>query len=156
MVTNTGTSQIDILDLSNPASPVAIGFIGITPYGGGVNSVSVRDGKVAAAVKGFEKTDLGKAVIFKPTDYAVEAQVPVGALPDMITYSPDGAYILTANEGEPNDAYTIDPPGTVSLIAVKQNYAVTAIDFSNFASQKAALQAKGLRVFGRVQVLLKT
>lgn len=148
VVTNTGTSQIDILDLSNPTSPVTIGFIDIAPYGGGVNSVSIRDGKVAAAVEGFEKTDPGKAVIFKTTDYAVVEQVPVGALPDMITYSRDGAYILTANEGEPNDAYTIDPPGTVSIIAVKENYAVTTIDFSHFASQKAALQAKGLRVFG--------
>jgi hypothetical protein len=124
VVTNTGTSQIDILDLSDPALPVTIGFIDITPYGGGVNSVAVCNGRVAAAVEGFEKTDAGKAVIFRTTDYFMLAQVPLGALSDMITYSGDGSYILTANEGEPNDAYTLDPPGTVSIINVKENYAV--------------------------------
>jgi hypothetical protein len=148
VVTNTGKSQIDVLDLSNPASPVITGFIDITPYGGGVNSVAVREGKLAAALEGFEKTDQGKVVVFKTSDYAVLAQVPAGALPDMIAFSADGKYILTANEGEPNDDYSIDPPGTVSIISVMENYAVTNVDFSAFASQKAALVSKGLRVFG--------
>lgn len=147
-VTNTGTSRIDVLDLSNPALPTLIGFIDIAPYGGGVNSVAVSNGKVAAAIEGFEKTDPGKVVVFKTTDYSVIAQVAAGALPDMISFSPDGAYILTANEGEPNDDYTIDPVGTVSIISVKNNYAATYVDFSAFASQQALLQSKGLRVFG--------
>lgn len=149
VVTNTGSStQIDILNLSNPAAPVITGFIDIRPYGGFVNSVSVKDGKLAAAVEGFVKTDPGKAIVFKTTDYSVIKQVPVGAQPDMITFSYDGKYILTANEGEPNAAYTIDPAGTVSIISVSNDYAVTTLDFSSFASRQAALQAKGLRVFG--------
>jgi DNA-binding beta-propeller fold protein YncE len=148
VVTNAGTSQIDVLDLSNPAAPAVVGSIDITPYGGGVNSVSVKKGTVAAAVEGVEKTDGGKVVIFKTTDYSLVTQVPVGALPDMITFSADGRYILTANEGEPNDDYTIDPVGSVSIISVKDNYAVTNVDFSSFASQKEALMSKGLRVFG--------
>lgn len=148
-VTNSGSStQIDVLDFSNPALPVRIGSIDISPYGGGVNSVAVSDGKLAAAVEGFVKTDAGKVVIFKTTDYTVIKQVAAGALPDMLTYSPDGKYILSANEGEPSDDYTIDPAGTVSIISVKDDYAVTTLDFSGFASQQAALRAKGLRVFG--------
>ncbi|MEI9911892.1 MAG: choice-of-anchor I family protein [Bacteroidota bacterium] len=66
----------------------------------------------------------------------------------MITYSYDGKYILTANEGEPATDYLADPLGTVSIISVKDNYTVTTLDFSGFASQQTALQAKGLRVFG--------
>lgn len=148
-VTNSGSStQIDVLDFSNPALPVRIGSIDISPYGGGVNSVAVSDGKLAAAVEGFVKTDAGKVVIFKTTDYTVIKQVAAGALPDMLTYSPDGKYILSANEGEPSDDYTNDPAGTVSIISVKDDYAVTTLDFSGFASQQSALQAKGLRVFG--------
>ena len=148
VVTNTGVTQIDILDLSNPAAPVLAGFIDISSYGGGVNSVAVYNGKLAAAVEGFNKTDDGKVVVFKTTDYAVVKQVTVGVLPDMVTYTYDGKYILTANEGEPNADYSYDPVGSVSIISVNQNYSVTTLDFSSFASQVNTLKAKGLRLFG--------
>lgn len=149
VVTNSGGfSKIDVLNLSNPSAPAIIGFIDISPYGGGVNSVSVSDGKLAAAVEGFVKTDPGKVVVFKTSDHSVIKQIQVGALPDMITFSYDGKYILTANEGEPNDSYTIDPNGTVSIISVKENYSATTLDFSAFSSQASALKTKGLRIFG--------
>ena len=90
----------------------------------------------------------GKVVIFSTTDYSIVKEVTVGALPDMILYSPDGKYILTANEGEPNGDYTVDPFGTVSIISVKNNYAVNTLDFSAFAGMQAELQTKGLRFFG--------
>ncbi|MGZ8539191.1 MAG: choice-of-anchor I family protein [Chitinophagaceae bacterium] len=148
-VTNSGSStQIDVLDLSNPGLPVRLGSIDISPYGGGVNSVAVSDGRLAAAVEGFIKTDAGKVVIFKTSDHTVVKQVIAGALPDMLAYSYDGKYILSANEGEPSTDYTNDPLGTVSIISVKDNYAVTTLDFSGFSSQQASLKAKGLRVFG--------
>lgn len=148
VVTNFGTTRIDVLDLTNPALPVIIGQISIAPYGGGVNSVAVHDGKVAAAVEGFAKTDNGKVVIFRTTDYSVVKEIPVGALPDMITYSMDGEVLMTANEGEPSDDYLIDPVGSVSIISVKHNYRVSTIDFSSFNSQKNDLIARGLRVYG--------
>lgn len=148
VVTNSGgATEIDVVDFKNPALPVSIGKIDISPYGGGVNSVSVHDGKLAAAVEGFSKTDNGKVVVFKTSDYALVKQITVGALPDMVTYSPDGRWILTANEGEPNDAYTIDPIGSVSIISTS-NYSATTLDFSAFAGQEASLKSKGLRIFG--------
>ncbi|RZL16991.1 MAG: alkaline phosphatase, partial [Pedobacter sp.] len=58
-------------------------------------------------------------------------------------------YIMSANEGEPNAAYTNDPSGTVSIISVADNYAVTTIDFSSMAGQQADLMSKGLRIFGK-------
>lgn len=148
VVTNTGVTQIDILDLTNPAAPVPIGTISISPYGGGVNSVDVSNGKLAAAVEGFVKTDNGKVVVFKTSDYSLVKQIPVGALPDMVKYTYDGKYIITANEGEPSADYTVDPAGSVSFIRVFQDYAVTTVDFAGFAGQEAALKTKGFRRFG--------
>jgi hypothetical protein len=40
-------------------------------------------------------------------------EITVGAGYD---YFPDGNFIMTANEGEPNDTYSIDPDGSVLLL----------------------------------------
>jgi len=149
VVNNTaGNNRIDVVNLSNPSIPVLITTIPISSYGGLVNSVYVKDGKLAAAIEATIKTNNGKVVVFNTTTYAELAVIAVGALPDMVTFSPDGNFILSANEGEPNDAYTIDPLGTVSIIDVEDNYSVTTLDFSGFAPQAVQLKAGGLRVFG--------
>ncbi len=149
VVNNTANNnRIDVVDLSNPSAPVLITTIPISIYGGLVNSVYVKNGKLAAAIEATVKTNAGKVVVFNTETNAEIAVRTVGAQPDMVTFSPDGKLILSANEGEPNDAYTIDPLGTVSIIDVENNYAVTTLDFSGFASQAAQLKAGGLRVFG--------
>lgn len=145
---STSVNQIDVLDMSNPAAPAKIHTINVAGYGGFVNSLDVFDGKLAAAIEATVKQDNGKVVVFKTSDYSEVKVITVGALPDMITYSKDGKYILTANEGEPNDTYTNDPVGSVSIIEVSNNYAVTTLDFSGFAAQEATLKAQGLRIFG--------
>jgi hypothetical protein len=65
----------------------------------------------------------------------------------MITFSPDGKYVLTANEGEPDNSYTNDPEGSISIITVA-DYSVTTINFANFANQETALKSNGFRIFG--------
>jgi DNA-binding beta-propeller fold protein YncE len=146
---SAGNNRIEVVDLTNPALPVVIGNINIAVYGGLVNSVSVSNGKLAAAIEAIPKTNNGKVVVFNTTTHEAIAVVTVGALPDMITFTPDGNFILTANEGEPNEPYTIDPLGTVSIIDVNDNYAVTTLDFSSFASRAAELKTKGFRLFGK-------
>lgn len=149
VVNNDGGSKIDVVDLTNPTKPVFVESIDISMYGGGVNSVDVKNGLLAAAIEADIKTDNGKVVVFETTGYAEIATVEVGALPDMVTFTPDGRYILTANEGEPNDSYTVDPVGTVSFISVGKGFSVKTLDFSGFESQEMVLKSKGLRIFGK-------
>lgn len=147
-VVNNGTvNKIDVIDFKDPSNMKVIGSISMLPYGGAVNSVAVSEGKLAAAIESTDKQANGKVAVFKTSDYSEIKVINVGALPDMITFSPDGKYIMTANEGEPNDSYTNDPAGTISIISVA-DYAVTTLDFSSFASQQTALAAKGFRIFG--------
>ncbi|TWR30281.1 alkaline phosphatase [Mucilaginibacter pallidiroseus] len=141
-------NKIDVIDFKDPANMKDIGSISVAPYGGYVNSLAVSEGKLAAAIESTNKQANGKVAVFKTDDYSEVKVITVGALPDMITYSPDGKFILTANEGEPSDDYKNDPPGSISIISVADNYAVTTVDFSAFAGQKAALMAKGFRIFG--------
>lgn len=145
-VNNSGTNQIDVIDLSDPTKPAKIGKIDLTPYEGASNSVSVSNGKLAVALESTtNKQGNGKVVIFNTSDYSLIKQVTVGALPDMITFSPDGKFIMTANEGEPNTDYSQDPNGTISIIDTN-TYTVTTLDFSSFSGQAAALAKDGFRI----------
>ncbi len=147
-VNNGTTNKIDVIDFANPASISVIHSISMAPYGGYVNSVDAYNGKLAAAIESTDKQAAGKVVVFNTTTYAEEKVITVGSLPDMVTFSPDGKYILSANEGEPNTTYTNDPEGSVSIIDVANNYAVKTVNFSAFSSQLAELTSKGFRVFG--------
>ncbi|URC11206.1 choice-of-anchor I family protein [Flavobacterium sp. B183] len=145
-VNNSGTNQIDVIDISDPTKPIKIGKIDLTPYEGASNSVAVYDGKLAVALEStLNKQGNGKVVIFNTSDYSLIKQVTVGALPDMITFSPDGKFIMTANEGEPNTDYTQDPNGSISIIETA-TYAVTTLDFSSFSGQAEALKKEGFRI----------
>ena len=146
-VNNGATNKIDVIDLSNPDRATVINSIALVTYGGYVNSVDVYDGKLAAAIESTNKQANGKVVVFNTATLAEIKVIEVGALPDMITFTKDGQYILTANEGEPNDAYTVDPEGTVSIIKVA-DYTVRTINFSALESQLATLAAKGFRIYG--------
>ena len=151
VVNNDGSNnRIDVLDFSNPAAPGKIGEIIIAPFGGVINSVAVSGKKVAGAIEAVPKTQPGKVVVFDTEDYSVIREITVGALPDMVTFSPDGKYIVTANEGEANNYLpgNSNPIGTISIIEIERNYAVTTLDFSSFEPQKEALMAKGFRIFG--------
>jgi DNA-binding beta-propeller fold protein YncE len=145
---NNGTvNKIDVIDLANPSAVSVGSSISMLPYGGFVNSVDAYNGKLAAAIESTNKQSNGKVVVFNTSTLAEIKSVEVGALPDMVTFTKDGQYILTANEGEPNDAYTVDPEGSVSIIRVS-DYTVRTVNFSALESQLATLATKGFRIYG--------
>ncbi|MCB9333738.1 MAG: esterase-like activity of phytase family protein [Lewinellaceae bacterium] len=144
--TSAGPNTLSVLDLSNPATPTLIQTIDLSPYGAGPNSVAAGNGVVAVAVAADPKTDPGSVLFFTP-DGGFLAQIPVGANPDMLVFSPDKTKLLIANEGEPNDDYTVDPPGSITIIDVA-NFSTTTLDFSAFNDKKTYLQNKGIRIFG--------
>ncbi|SDQ72118.1 Por secretion system C-terminal sorting domain-containing protein [Chryseobacterium soldanellicola] len=143
------TDVFDIINFSNPTSPAVVNTINMAPYGG-ITSIAVKNGIVAAASPNANPQQNGSVVFFDINGNFLK-QVTVGALPDMITFSPDGTKVMTANEGEPNDAYTVDPEGTVSIIDISGGVGnltqsnVTTLNFNAFDSQLASLTATGLR-----------
>ena len=148
--TSAGPNTLTIIDLADPSMPILVTELDLSPYGAGPNSVAVADGIVVVAVEADPKTDPGKVVFFD-TDGVYMHEVTVGALPDMITFSPDGSYVLTADEGEPDDDYLIDPVGSVSVIDISagvMSASVTTITFADYNDKKVHLQNKGVRIFG--------
>jgi len=151
-VANSIGGKLDVLSLADPAAIVTVGSIDIKSYGG-LNSVAVRGGVVACAIENSSPQQNGSIVFFDQNG-AFLKQVTVGAMPDMITFSPDGRSVLTANEGEPNAAYTTDPEGSVSVIDISGGIAgltqanVTTATFAAYNGQEATLRAQGIRIYG--------
>jgi 2',3'-cyclic-nucleotide 2'-phosphodiesterase/3'-nucleotidase/5'-nucleotidase len=153
-VTNAFANTVDVLDISDPTNPVLDFTIDLSPYGAGVNSVAIRKGVIAVAVESDPKQNPGKVVFFNRQGQ-FESYVTVGALPDMITFTPNAKFLVVANEGEPNSDYTVDPMGTVSIISLGANPAkkiknlkqkhVTTVDFTAFNGMTLD---PSIRIFG--------
>jgi DNA-binding beta-propeller fold protein YncE len=148
-VVNAAATTVDVLDIRNPAAPTLVATIDASTLGDSANSVAVKDGLVAVAIQAVEKTDPGLVAVYDSSSLQLLKTFPAGALPDMLTFGADGKSIVVANEGEPNDEYTVDPEGSVTYIDLRKglNKAVVyQIGFGGF--QREALLAKGVRLFG--------
>ena len=162
-VVNAQSETVDIVDLSSPSNPVLSATLDVSADVaaarsdvasaddlGAANSVSVNGGVVAVAIEASPKTDPGYVAFYQTSDGSFLSAVQVGALPDMVTFSPNGNFVITANEGEPNSDYTVDPDGTISVIDVSGGAAsvldadVATLDFSSFAA--ADLRDLGVRL----------
>ncbi len=153
-VANSVANRIDIVNFANPSAPVALTSINVSALGGSINSVATRDGLIAAAIENTNKVLPGKVVLFNPNGQILK-EVTTGVLPDMVAFSPDGRYVVTADEGEPNDDYSVDPEGSITIIDLAGGIAslsqanVTTARFTAFDEQKAFLRSIGVRLYGR-------
>ena len=145
-VTNGAIPEISVFDLSDIHNPVRLDPIVCTTVGN-PNSVAVSNGILAVALAREAVDAPGVVELFRTEDQVGIGVHDVGVLPDMVTFTPNGEYILTANEGEPNDDYTIDPHGSVSIVNVSSRE-VTTMNFEGFNGMEAALEEDGFRVFG--------
>ncbi len=106
-----GLKGVDVLNASTGA---LVQHIDTSAFGE-ANSVAVFNGLVAVAVAAPTKTDAG-TVRFYDAGRSFLGATTVGALPDMLAFSPDGSRLLVANEGE--RSASVDPAGSVSIIDV--------------------------------------
>ena len=151
-VVNANKGALDILSLADPANPTLEDTLLTDDISAGseVNSVAVHGDLVAIAVQAGTKTDTGFLALYDATTLERVSFVPVGALPDMVAFTPDGHYVLTANEGEPNDDYSVDPEGSISVIDIRDpaDPVEARATFTAFNGQQADLKAAGVRIYG--------
>jgi DNA-binding beta-propeller fold protein YncE len=135
-VTNTlwvaGVSGVDVLDL---ATGTRVGGRIDTTAFGSINSVAIHNGVAAFAIESTVRTDPGVVKFYDTTTRALTGgtnSITVGALPDMLTFTKNGAKLLVANEATPSvygpltsvpgafprsyGPAAVDPVGTVSII----------------------------------------
>jgi DNA-binding beta-propeller fold protein YncE len=148
---NASAASVDVLDINNPNNPQLIGTIDATALGAEANSVTVSKGIVAVAIEAEDAQADGVVAFYDAVDLGLINSVAVGSMPDMVTFTPNGRYLLVANEGEPNDDYSIDPEGSISIIDLKHGVShakVLNADFRRFNDKADKLREKGIRIFG--------
>ena len=154
-VVNGRDRRLDVLDILDPSNPTKVAQVDMSPYGNVVNSVAIHDGLIAVAMEANVKTSPGNVVLLD-RDLNVVNVIQAGALPDMVTFSPDGRWLLVANEGEPNtynnfgsetNGPSVDPEGTVTIIDLATGPATPIVRTATFTAFNGALPP-GVRIDG--------
>jgi DNA-binding beta-propeller fold protein YncE len=136
----SGVSGVDMLDAKTGSFLQRIDRSAF----GSVNSVSIHGGIAAFAIESSTRTDAGVVKLYDTTTRTLTSgvnSIAAGALPDMLTFTKDGAKLLVVNEGTPGTYGALtsppdtfprtfgpglaDPAGSVSIIDMGSR-AVTA------------------------------
>ncbi|WP_193049909.1 choice-of-anchor I family protein [Pseudoalteromonas undina] len=138
-----------IVTATNLASAITLSLNENTP--GDANSIAIDANNQLLAVA-MAATSMGE--VGQIAFYNISGDTPVfiknltvGALPDMVAFSHDGAKVVVANEGEPNGDYSIDPEGTISIIDITNGTIADnalSINFQDYNNKQAELEAQGL------------
>jgi DNA-binding beta-propeller fold protein YncE len=147
-----GVVGVDVLNASNGS---LVQHIDTTAFGS-VNSVAIKNGVAAFAIESSTRSDPGSVRFYDTATRANTGSVAVGALPDMLTFTPDGSRLLVANEGTPNVVFdasgdvvsstygtrigntvprvfgpgSVDPAGSVSIIDMTTRAVVATPGFA--------------------------
>ncbi|WP_160061142.1 choice-of-anchor I family protein [Psychromonas sp. L1A2] len=145
-VVNAQSGKIDVLNSNNIDSPTLANSLNIkadikqhlNEEAGAANSVDVYNGLLAVAIEAKNKTDTGWVAFYDTSDLHFLSAHYVGALPDMLTFTPNGKQLVIALEGEPSVGnYAVDPEGEIAILDIRwQNKQlstnVTHLNFTDF------------------------
>ncbi len=150
-VVNSNAATVDVLSIADPTNPVLTDTLDASAEGAAANSVAIHGDMVAVAIEAENTQSAGKVVVYNSRTLRKAAEFDTGALPDMLTFTASGDYLLVANEGEPSSDYQNDPEGSVTIIDLRRGLAnarVRTADFRAFNSRANELAASGVRIFG--------
>ncbi|WP_229106850.1 choice-of-anchor I family protein [Paenibacillus sp. 1001270B_150601_E10] len=97
---------------------------------GDLTSVDINTAtkRIAASVQEADHTKAGKIVVLDYEGNLIRTY-EAGIQPDMIKFTSDGRYILTADEGEPRTSDVPDPEGSITIVDT-QTDEVTHVKFN--------------------------
>jgi DNA-binding beta-propeller fold protein YncE len=137
-----GVVGVDVLDA---ASGTLLEHIDTTALGA-INSVAIHNGLAAFAIEASNRTEPGSVVFYDTRTRQPSAgvnAVTVGALPDMLSFTHDGAMLVVANEGTPSTYGSRigtsvprvygpapgDPVGSISVIDMATRSVAATVEF---------------------------
>ncbi|MEB3241049.1 MAG: hypothetical protein VKJ31_03290, partial [Synechococcus sp.] len=167
LVVTTVGDEIKLVDASDLSDLSVVDSLGISQYGSSAQGVDVSGGLVAVAVanKTNPNSGRGEVVFFQLSGegstaaMAAIGSVPVGSLPDAVSFNHDGSKLIVANEAQSITAAT-DAEGSISIIDTSSfdpisssNSASTfthnELTFGSYNGQDVKLNLQGVRISGR-------
>ncbi len=165
-VVNAKAGTVDVLTFdATTGQPVKHSTISLAGIAGAgieleVNSVAVKNGRVALGIQNKVKTENGYVAIYDAGSLARLASAELkdgdknGAQPDNVTFTPDGKTVLVALEGEPSDDYQIDPEGGIAVVDVSGLPASTTLtvkiaDFRAWNAGGSKTLPADVRIYGQ-------
>ena len=149
MVTASETGTIERISMSTPSTLSMMAPLDLD--GGDVTAVAVHGDLIAASIKAGAADAPGMVKLFDATGTLL-ATFETGALPDNVAFSPDGRYLLTANEGEPSDDYTVDPEGSFTMIDLANGAANAKVTQISLAGMEAPAGSRIVKPGSRQQL----
>lgn len=150
IVSNGHSNKLSFVSIANPSNPIWQYDVLIGAYGGYVNSIALKGNVLAVALEdATNRQNPGRVIIMDNTG-GFRSMVTVGAQPDQLTFTPDGKTIIVCNEGEPDNTYTNDPNGSVSIINVTNpaSPTVQTVTFTGLNGSEDSLRHMGIRIYG--------
>jgi hypothetical protein len=135
-----GIAGVDVL---NAASGSWIQHIDTRSFGS-INSVAIYNGIAAFAIESsVDRTSPGVVKFYDTGTRALATginSVTVGALPDMLTFTPNGGKLLVANEATPTVYGSYDPAGSVSIIDMASRSVMATATLTGVATSGANIR----------------
>lgn len=146
-----GVAGVDVLDARTGG---LVRHIDTSAYGS-INSVAIHNGVAAFALEDRNvRTNPGLVQFYDTGSMNLTGSVTVGALPDMLAFTPDGSKLLVANEGTPSSYGTRtgnsvpftfsqpanDPRGSVSIIDMNSRAVIATPGFAGISATGSHLR----------------
>lgn len=116
-VASPGDNRLYTFDISNSNKVFQDSTINLNIYQTEVSGIAAHQGIVALTFINNLPQARGKLVLLDTAGQLIK-QFTVGAYPSFVRFSDDGRYLIVGNEGIPADDYSVDPPGSVSVLQI--------------------------------------
>lgn len=144
---NNSFPRIEVYDYTDLSKPAFKHYI--TTSTSNISGIDVYLKTVA--VVGYDNPQSSGKLEFYDEKGAPLGQYPTGSTPKNVTFSPNGTWVLIANEGKPSDDYTFDPIGSVNVLAINNgipNTPPSAVAFIDFTKLDTTAYDPMIQVYG--------
>lgn len=141
-VANNAQGSIDVFSLATPLSPTLSSELDIAEVAtssgitaGRITAMTLTADYLVVTIANANAQEDGVLALYDLTTLGLTATYDVGPSPAAIAADRTAARVFVANEGVPNNSYSVDPEGSVSVLDFRSGVTsaiVTEIDFQDF------------------------